>query len=106
MRYHFFKMKVELSMDNRGEFYNKLKLQLEDTTSFPADYMYKFIVPADGNQVDEVEEIFNNTGAVIQTKKSKTGKYISVSIVLKIANAESVIKYYKQAEKIKGIISL
>lgn len=93
-------------MSDRGEFYKKLKLQLEDTTTFPADYMYKFIVPADGNQVHEVEEIFNNTGAVIQTKKSKTGKYISVSIVLKIASAENVINYYKKAEKIKGIISL
>lgn len=93
-------------MSDRGDFYKNLKVQLEDTTIFPADYMYKFIVPSDGNQVKEVEDIFNNTGAVIQTKKSKTGKYISVSIVLKISNADSVINYYKKAEKIKGIISL
>lgn len=93
-------------MSNRSEFYKKLKVQLEETTSFPSDYMYKFIVPADGNQVTEVQDIFNNTGAVIKTKKSKTGKYISVSIVLKIADAESVINYYKKAETIKGIISL
>lgn len=93
-------------MSDRSEFYKKLKVQLEDTTSFPSDYMYKFIVPADGNQVTEVQDIFNNTGAVIKTKKSKTGKYISVSIVLKIADAESVINYYKKAETIKGIISL
>lgn len=93
-------------MKDRGEFYKKLKVQLEDTTQFPADYMYKFIVPSSGNQVAEVQEIFDNTGAVIQTKKSKTGKYISVSIVLKIANADKVISYYKKAEKINGIISL
>lgn len=93
-------------MKDRGEFYKKLKVQLEETTSFPSDYMYKFIVPAAGNQVNEVQNIFNNTGAVIKTKKSKTGKYISVSIVLKIANAKSVIDYYKKAETIKGIISL
>ena len=93
-------------MSDKSEFYIKLKDQLEDTTKFPADYMYKFIVPSDENQVNEVQDLFNNSGAVIKTKKSKTGKYISLSIVLKIENADKVIEYYKKAEKIKGIISL
>ena len=44
--------------------------------------------------------------AVIKTKKSKTGKYISITIVLKLKNAEEVISYYKKVENIKGIISL
>ena len=93
-------------MSDKKEFYKKLKVQLEDTTEFPADYMYKFIVPSEGNQVEEVHEVFNNTGAVIQTKKSKTGKYVSLSIVLNIDSANSVIQYYKKVEHIKGIISL
>ena len=93
-------------MQDREEFYKKLKGQLEDTTAFPADYLYKFIVPSDGNQVKEVENLFNNKGAVITTKKSKTGKYISVSIVIKLESSDEVISYYKKAEKIKGIISL
>ena len=93
-------------MSDKNDFYIKLKDQLEDTTKFPADYMYKFIVPSDENQVNEVQDLFNNSGAVIKTKKSKTGKYISLSIVLKIKNADIVIEYYKKAEKIKGIISL
>jgi hypothetical protein len=87
-------------------FYKKLKAQLEDTTVFPADYMYKFIVPTDENQVEEVQQMFNKGGAVINTKKSKTGKYISVSIVINLSSADEVINYYKKAEKIKGIISL
>jgi len=45
-------------------------------------------------------------GAVINTKKSKTGKYVSVSIVLNIESADSVIEFYQKAERIKGIISL
>ena len=93
-------------MSDKKEFYTNLKNQLDETTQFPADYMYKFIVPSGGNQVDEVQDLFNNKGAVINTKKSKTGKYISVSIVLKIENSKEVISYYKKAEKIKGIISL
>lgn len=93
-------------MSDKTAFYTKLKAQLDDTTTFPADYLYKFIVPSDANQVEEVEALFNDSGAVINKKKSKTGKYVSVSIVLKIESSDKVISYYKKAEKIKGIISL
>ena len=93
-------------MNEKNTFYTKLKGQLEDTTEFPAEYMYKFIVPSAENQVKEVQDLFNNQGAVIKTKKSKTGKYISLSSVLKIESADKVIEYYKKVENIKGIISL
>ena len=93
-------------MADKNEFYSNLKNQLEDTTKFPSDYLYKFIVPRDANQEQEVQNLFNNKGAVITTKNSKTGKYVSISIVLKLKNAEEVISYYKKVENIKGIISL
>ena len=93
-------------MSDKDDFYSKLKIQLDDTTGFPADYLYKFIVPASDNQVAEVESIFNNTGAVINTKNSKTGKYVSVSIILKLNSSDEIIAYYRKVEKIKGIISL
>ena len=93
-------------MSNKDDFYSKLKIQIDDTTDFPADYLYKFIVPTSENQVAEVENIFNNTGAVINTKNSKTGKYVSVSIILKLNSSDDIIAYYEKAGKIKGIISL
>ena len=93
-------------MDDKDAFYKKLQWQLEETTQFPSDYLFKFIVPTTDNQVDEVKNLFNNNGAFINTKKSKTGKYVSVSIVLNIENAATVIEYYQKAAKIKGIISL
>lgn len=93
-------------MSDRKAFYSKLKGQLEITTKFPSKYLYKFIVPTDQNQVTQVKELFNNGGAVIQTKKSRTGKYNSVSIFLKVESADEVIAYYKKADVIKGIISL
>ena len=93
-------------MSDKEAFYKKLKGQLDDTTDFPADYMYKFIVPTDGEQEKQVQDLFNKGGAIIKTKKSKTGKYVSVSIVLKVKDADEIISYYKEAEKIKGIISL
>jgi hypothetical protein len=68
--------------------------------------MYKFIVPTDGNQLEEVKNIFDFKGAVIKTRNSKTGKYVSSTIVLKLNSADEVISYYKKVENIKGIISL
>ena len=93
-------------MSDREAFYIKLKGQLEDTTKFPAKYLYKFIVPTDENQEEEVKSLFDKGGAVIETKKSKTGKYISLSIFLNVKSADEVIAYYKKADVIKGIISL
>ena len=93
-------------MKDRESFYKKLKTQLDETTKFPTDYLYKFIVSAENGKVDEVQKIFDNKGAVINTKKSKTGKYISVSIVIKLDSSDEVIQYYQQAEKIEDIISL
>jgi len=93
-------------MKDRESFYQKLKTQLDETTQFPADYLYKFIVSAEESKVEEVQSIFDNKGAVINTKKSKTGKYISISIVIKLASSDEVIKYYQEAEKVEGIISL
>lgn len=91
---------------DREAFYTKLKIKLEETTTFPSAYLYKFIVPTDANQAEEVKSIFNKGGAIIDTRKSRTGKYISVSVTLKVKSADEVISYYQQAETIKGIISL
>jgi putative lipoic acid-binding regulatory protein len=68
--------------------------------------LYKFIVPASENRVDQVRQIFENSALSISIKKSKTGKYNSISIVINLENSNEVISYYKQAEKIDGIISL
>jgi len=93
-------------MKDKENFYQKLKLQLDETTKFPSDYLYKFIVPTSENRVAQVRQIFENSALSISIKKSKTGKYNSISIVINLENSNEVISYYKQAEKIDGIISL
>lgn len=92
---------------NPEEFYNKLKAQLHDTALWPAEYLYKFIVLSDKEKIKQIDVIFNNLGAVIETKESKKGKYTSVSIHVTMKNPEAVIEKYKQvAEKVEGVISL
>ena len=89
------------------EFYKKLKTQLADTALWPTNYLYKFIVPTETEKVNQVEEIFNNLGAVITTKQSKNGKYTSVSINVRMKNPDHVISKYKEvADKVEGVISL
>lgn len=91
---------------NSKEFYAKLKLQLADTSLWPAKYMYKFIIPTNGPGAAQIEKIFDNMGAVITTKESSKGKYTSVSIIVKMKNPDAVITKYKEVSKVKGVISL
>lgn len=91
---------------NPDEFYKKLLIQLNDTTKFPEIYLYKFIVPSVENKAEEVISKFNNLGATINTKKSKTGKYTSISIHVKMESAIAVVEKYKEVGKVAGIISL
>lgn len=94
------------NMTKEDEFYKKLKSSLEETTDFPTDYMYKFIIPASKEKFKEIEDIFNHTGAVITSKPSKTGKYNSITIMVKMKDANAIIEKYKDVAKVEGVISL
>lgn len=92
---------------NSEAFYEKLKSQLYETGTWPSEYLYKFIVVSNVEKITEIEDIFNDMGAVISTTESKTGKYTSVSISVRLENPEAVIKKYKEvAENVEGVISL
>ncbi|WP_419214276.1 DUF493 family protein [Maribacter sp. X9] len=92
--------------NNPEEFYKKLKEQLEDTSKWPSDYLYKFIVKSETAKIAEIHKIFDNMGAVIESKKSKKGKYTSVSITVNLKDPDAVIEKYKEVGEIEGVISL
>ena len=91
---------------NSDEFYKKLKEQLSDTSIWPSEYLFKFIVPSDKEKILAIQDIFNNTGAVIQTKESRNGKYTSLSINVRMKNPDAVIIKYKEVALVEGVISL
>lgn len=93
-------------MTDRDQFYKKLKKKLKNDTTFPSKYMFKFIVPANKDKIQQIQAMFDHTGAVINTTNSRTGKFTSVSIVVVMKKADDIILKYKEAEKIEGIISL
>ncbi len=93
-------------MDKRTQFYKKLSKKLKKDTIFPTKYLYKFIITANEDKINQIEQLFDHTGAVIDKTASKTGKYVSVSALVVRKNANAIIAIYKEAEKVEGIISL
>ena len=88
------------------EFYERLRTELNNSNTWPAEYLFKFIVPTNLKKIETVENTFNNMGAVIVTKHSKTGKYTSVSIDVQMTNAQKIIAKYLELSSVEGIISL
>lgn len=94
-------------MDKKTEeFYSRLKEELQATSNWPTEYLFKFIVPTDTTKIGQVEDAFNNMGAVIKTKVSETKKYTSVSVNVTMTNPDAVIEKYVELSTIEGIISL
>jgi len=88
------------------EFYKRLKNELLNTSLWPSIYLYKFVVPTDTKKIEQIFSAFDNMGAIINTKLSKTGKYTSVSVNVKMKNPDDVIQKYIELSDIEGILSL
>ena len=94
-------------MDKKTEdFYERLKVELDNSNTWPAEYLYKFIVPTVDNNVERVENAFNCMGAIIKTTKSKTGKFTSIAVDVTMKSAQEIIDKYQEVGTIKGIVSL
>ena len=97
----------EMKMDKKTEeFYIRLKEELTNSTIWPSEYLYKFIVPSDVNKIAQVEAAFNDMGAVITTQQSKTGKFTSISVSVNMKSPQNVVDKYIEVSDIEGIISL
>jgi uncharacterized protein len=100
---------MDLQNDKEKEthqFYERLKKELDISNTWPAVYLFKFIVPTSDKNNDLVDEAFNSMGAVIKTRKSKTGKYTSISVDVMMQNPQEIIDKYMELSTINGIISL
>lgn len=95
-----------MAQEQSDEFYTRLKEQLLVNTTWPADYLYKFIVPTDKQRIAQIHKIFDGTGAVVESKQSRKGTYTSVSVTVHMKNPDEVIAKYKEVAVVKGIISL
>tara|TARA_R110002124_G_scaffold153400_7_gene320442 strand:- start:715 stop:999 length:285 start_codon:yes stop_codon:yes gene_type:complete len=94
-------------MDKKTEeFYDRLKVELDNSNTWPALYLFKFIVPTTDENIQKVELAFDCMGAVIKTTKSKTGKFTSISIDVQMKNSQEIVDKYQEVSAIDGIVSL
>lgn len=88
------------------DFYQKFKERLEETHSFPTNYLFKYIVPAEESKIARLLSIFEAANSNISMRDSKNGKYTSITIKMPVNDADDIIIYYRQASDIKGIVAL
>lgn len=88
------------------DFYIKFKERLEKTHSFPSDYIFKYIVPAEQSIIAKLHSIFSSANPSISSRDSKNGKYTSMIIKVPVNDSDDVIIYYRQAAVIDGIVML
>lgn len=94
-------------MDKKEEeFYDRLKVELDNSNTWPAVYLFKFIVPTTDENIQKVELAFDCMGAVIKTTKSKTGKFTSISIDVQMKDSQEIVDKYQEVSTIDGIVSL
>lgn len=84
---------------------DRMRRQLDETHTWPCDFMFKFIVPSVNENEAALRAIFGQK-AKLKFKDSKTGKYRSFTIVDKVDGPDAVFARYEAAAKIPGIISL
>jgi hypothetical protein len=91
---------------NTQEFYDRLKIELDLSNTWPAVYLFKFIVPTENDNIERVQLAFDCMGAVVKTTKSKTGKFTSISVDVTMKDSQAIVEKYLEVSTIKGIISL
>ncbi|PSR04018.1 MAG: DUF493 domain-containing protein [Bacteroidetes bacterium SW_11_45_7] len=82
-------------------YFQRLKDKL-DRQEWPAVYMFKFLAPIE--KLPEIRGLFDKEES--KTTVSKKGNYISVTFTPMMYNSEKVIETYRQASRIKGVMSL
>jgi uncharacterized protein len=85
--------------------FKDLRNKLNETQSYPAVYMFKFIMEAEHRKIALVENLFSEN-AEIYTKESGKGKYISITVQEVMMSTEEIIRIYEKASEIKGVMLL
>lgn len=75
---------------------------LQETTSWPSDYCFKFIVPA--AQLDALCRQLPEQPT--STRASRNGRYQSVTLRIEMVSPEAVLAVYASAAEVPGVIAL
>jgi uncharacterized protein len=92
--------------EEQAEFWSKFQENLELDNEFPAEYIYKFIIPTSEEKLNTLNAIFIDFESTFTTRQSSTGKFTSISISILHNSSQEIIDLYKKATLIEGIKSL
>ncbi len=79
--------------------------QLQENKNWPLRYMFKFIVPNNEGKVDEVKKLLPENGE-LKFKHTKNLKFVSITCVAHMPDAQSIVDVNTAVNKIQGVISL
>ena len=82
-----------------------LRAQLDAHHTWPSEYMFKFIAP---NQPDRIEAVLSKFPDEVEVKRKASGggKYVALTILETVDNADVVFDRYRAVSAIGGIFSL
>ena len=87
------------------EFFQRLEKQLEINTTWPAVYMFKFIIPESNQGYALLRSLFGEESR-LSTRHSANGKYISITVKEMMISPAEITQRYRKAAEIEGIIAL
>ena len=84
------------------EWIDNFRIKLDEHYSWPALYIFKFIVPA--GKETELKNLFPlHTSS---DKASTQGNYVSVTFNMMMPSSDAVIEVYQKASAVQGLIAL
>lgn len=93
-------------LNQTDDFYKRLEKQLSDSSVWPSLYKFKFILKSDSVEITNLKNMFEDIDANISSNISSSKNFTSITVTAKMQSANDIIKKYKLASEIKGIISL
>lgn len=90
------------SPSSSAEWWDRFQTLLDDQNDWPANYVFKFIVPREG--LDELTRVFG--AHPVRVRESRKGNYMSVTARMEMHSSDEVVAVYQAAGRIEGVISL
>ncbi len=85
--------------------FTNLRYRLMETGSWPLKYMFKFIVPNEDGKVEQVKALLPEHGE-FSFKHTSNLKYIAITCVATMNNADDIIDITEKADRIEGVLIL
>lgn len=85
--------------------FDNLRISLDTHYTWPAVYMFKFIVPSNNISILLLKQLFNESASLTEKNSSKQN-YVSITITELMLSTDEVISKYTEASKIEGVIAL